>query len=289
MPSNQVITPTNLKVSFVKIRAIYFNARSLRAKLCELHDILYNNLYNVICVSETWLDPKFVDGLLDPKHLFNIFRKDREGGCRGGGVCIFVDKRFITHSIDYSVDHVTEIVGCTIVLRSCSIRLICCYMMPNMSTINYRQTIKDLQAVCNSPCPSLLIGDFNAPNICWKSNHIPGDLKSQLLYNVCSELGLIQLINQPTRDSNLLDLLFTNDPSLLSNYAVSQPFGTSDHDSIIFDIYRHNRAASQSKRSNTNRGNRVLIWNETDWASFADMWAYTDWHKLFYNATGANV
>ncbi len=45
-----------------------------------------------------------------------------------------------------------------------------------------------------------------------------------------------QLVNEPTRGENILDLLLTNDPSCVSSVDVSAPIGNSDHGSISFKM-----------------------------------------------------
>ena len=52
--------PTKAKQNphLLKLRCFYFNARSLKSKLTDLHDILYNVTYDVIGVSETWFTNK---------------------------------------------------------------------------------------------------------------------------------------------------------------------------------------------------------------------------------------
>ena len=72
-----------------KFKCIYFNARSLRNKLPSLHGLLYSNKYDIICISETWLNSKFTDGLLDPKGQFNIYGCDGLAVNPSGGVFIF--------------------------------------------------------------------------------------------------------------------------------------------------------------------------------------------------------
>lgn len=46
----------------------------------------------------------------------------------------------------------------------------------------------------------------------------------------------VQLISEPTRGDNILDLVFSNHRSLISDISVQSPLGNSDHASISFDI-----------------------------------------------------
>jgi len=58
-------------------------------KLKELHYMLYNSGYDLIFVTESWLNPNFTKGCLDPESLYQILRTGRTTG-RGGGVCVFI-------------------------------------------------------------------------------------------------------------------------------------------------------------------------------------------------------
>jgi hypothetical protein len=72
---------------------VYFNARSLNNKLPELYDLLAGKLYSsssfdIIAVSETWLNTSCPNSLLTNGQKFNVIRKDRP--TLGGGVCFFI-------------------------------------------------------------------------------------------------------------------------------------------------------------------------------------------------------
>ena len=74
------------------INCISFNARSLLNKLPEWYHLIYDCNYDIIFVTESWLNAAIPSSLLDPHNLFDIIRYDRETG-RGGGVCCLVTKK----------------------------------------------------------------------------------------------------------------------------------------------------------------------------------------------------
>jgi hypothetical protein len=53
------------------------------------------------------------------------------------------------------------------------------------------------------------------------------------LLDITSEYGLTQIHDKPTREGNMLDLAFTNNPSLIK--ASGNAPGISDHDIVITD------------------------------------------------------
>ena len=48
----------------------------------------YITFHQIVLVSESWLHADICDGVLDPKSMYNVIRKDRVAS-RGGGVCAF--------------------------------------------------------------------------------------------------------------------------------------------------------------------------------------------------------
>jgi len=62
------------------------------------------------------------------------------------------------------------------------------------------------------------------PNINWVDGHFPMDYKSQVILNFSNELGLTQLMLQPTRKQNVLDLLFIIEPLLIADLTCDIPF-----------------------------------------------------------------
>lgn len=48
------------------------NARSIVNKTCELHYMLYTGNYEILLVTETWLNDGICDGFLDPRSMYHI-------------------------------------------------------------------------------------------------------------------------------------------------------------------------------------------------------------------------
>ena len=202
------------------IQVKYFNARSLRSKISSLHSTLYNDSYDVICITESWLNDFITDGLLDPRGLYNIYRRDKLSDHPSGGVCIFV-KRVINSSlvhVDYNLYAGAEVCACNIYDNLhvfCTI--ICCYLAPGISNESFSNSIKCLHQLCLGGVRPLLLGDYNLPNINWVTGYFPSDFKYKVFFDFYSEFGFYQFIHESTRGSNVLDLLLTNDPLLLSS------------------------------------------------------------------------
>ena len=109
------------------------------------------------------------------------------------------------------------------------------------------------------------VSDFNLPKIDWANDFFPCDFKSQTFFTFYSDFGFQQLINEGTRRSNILDLLLTNDPLLISDFAVEAPFINSDLESITWIIIAENVSSDLF----SNAPAPVFNWKLSDWDSFS--------------------
>jgi hypothetical protein len=60
------------------------NARSLNNKLPELHYTLGQDKLDVLCITETWLNPVTIDGLITDGCHYSVLRTDRVSSHNGG-------------------------------------------------------------------------------------------------------------------------------------------------------------------------------------------------------------
>ncbi|KAK4826132.1 hypothetical protein QYF61_005284 [Mycteria americana] len=81
----------------------------------------------------------------------------------------------------------------------------------------------------------VLMGDFNYPDICWKNN-TAAHMSSIRFLECVEDCFLIQMLDVPTRNEALLDLLLTNQENLLCNISVSDSLSCSDHNIVEFGI-----------------------------------------------------
>ena len=107
-----------------------------------------------------------------------------------------------------------------------------CYRSPNI-TIEDKNLYDLLNVVIKENI--ILMGDFNfGNNIDWKSNVSHG--QGKLFLKCIVKKFLIQHVDQPTRDSNILDLIISSDIDLVKDIVVGKNFGNSDHQIIRFNI-----------------------------------------------------
>ena len=84
----------------------------------------------------------------------------------------------------------------------------------------------------------ILAGDFNLPGIDWGSNQlIPspqyGAEVNNLALDISNEFSFTQVVQEPTRGRNNLDVVFVTSPDLISIVSIGP--GISYHDSNTVD------------------------------------------------------
>ena len=88
-----------------------------------------------------------------------------------------------------------------------------------------------------------------------KPNPQYGKEINKKLIDIVNENELTQVVREPTRGNNILDLIFTTNPGLISSVEVHPDM--SDHNAIITDVNKGNnkitehRAIFQRERQNS--------------------------------------
>ena len=248
--------------------------------------ILYNETYDIYCFTETWLCANFTDGMLDPRSQFNIYRKDRQSQWPAGGVCIFINKSIQSclNTADGYQFHDTEIVAANVHLSAkFHISIICAYLPPNLSHDLYHRSILHINDICSQGGSIILLGDFNLPSINWSDMISGHDTKSVEFFDLCSDHGFSQLVVEPTRRGNILDLVLCNDYTLISGVEVSVPFGTSDHNSVSFSIVSACRPKGLCPDPAP-----AFNWPKTDWKAFAEYCQAINWFETLSKNVSAD-
>ena len=232
-----------------------FNARSLNDKLNDLHTLMMEPI-DLICITETWLRSDIPDSLIIDGLNYSIFRCDRVGKI-GGGVCILTYNDKIAASRVKIADKYSdcEIVAVDIINSDVRFRVINCYRPPSSDTdsfavANFQLLIDSLSVLCDIDGTVLLCGDFNLPSINWDNDPpLPTGTVgcSDCFISFINQHLLHQFVTDVTRPSHsergrgsILDLVLCNDNFLLHEVTVEQPFCSSDHFMVKFNVLHFN-------------------------------------------------
>jgi hypothetical protein len=195
-------------------------------------------------VVETWLTDKLTDAMVVGTYQYDIIRFDRDS--RAGGVCAIFRTGLIVAN-NCSSDKAEAF---SIVFPVQKLNFIVGYLPDSYND----QMIDNLAAfIVESIKPNysnIVVGDFNLSTACW-SSCTAGDLHHRRFMDLIAPIGLVQLVHEPTRGDNILDLIFVDCDRLVYNVVVQDHLGTSDHCMVSFMVHC---TFSRSERASTPGG-----------------------------------
>ena len=164
-----------------------------------------------------------------------MHRKDSSDGY--GGVFVACREPLITCNLEIE-NNCCELVACQVKLRNSGNLIVCSTYRPPSTNIDYlSQLCNHLESIkSNHPNSAIwLSGDINLPDINWEDNYVDGHQYSSDLNNTFLEFlhnnGLDQIVNFPTRRSNILDIFVTNRPTLIES--CESVSSISDHECVL--------------------------------------------------------
>ena len=121
-----------------------------------------------------------------------------------------------------------------------SIDLGCIYRPPGANR-NSTQSLIDfldssLSLTTDSNAASVICGDFNYRNINWDKLTSTRDQNQHEFLDFTINKGLSQVVNFPTRNENLLDLIFISEPDLVQCPSEGMPIYNCDHKTVLANI-----------------------------------------------------
>ena len=106
----------------------------------------------------------------------------------------------------------------------------------------------------------ILAGDFNSPGIDWTNGCLTDSYISksfrEFLIDISSDYFLEQIVSEPTRGRNLLDLCFTTHPNQVKQ-CYTLP-GFSDHEAVIITLMTSMHEQKQYPRT-------IPLYNKANW------------------------
>jgi hypothetical protein len=199
--------------------------RSLRNKLTEFYNGIISSKFDVVIISETWLNDSVLDNELCNSSYY-IFRSDRDfitcQCSRGGGVLVAVSTAFVVERIDlnntdFSLLPNVDIVCVKISIPKTSILYIfALYVPPNSSIDVYVKlfdSFESLDFVLNKNV--IIIGDFNISHYVLALSGVQ-DNKSRIFLEFCNYMGFHQNNNIANDFNRILDLVCSNKKCVVS-------------------------------------------------------------------------
>ena len=267
-----------------KLKVFYVNARSLRNKFSDLEEIAFTENYDVIGVTESWLNIEVRDYLAEYKIPGYItFDKSRVNK-QGGGILFYVKASL--NPVILSKPIITNVDTLFLLIKNNYGRKLVLTLIyrPPAQTVQIDNDIFYQISEISDTYDTVILGDFNLPVTKWG-----GSLTSHHghdLYNNLKESSLFQFVQEPTRDNHVLDLVLATKEELIENLHVGDEFSTSDHREISFSISFTAGELKESKekvpdyrKANFRKLNSLL--NEIDWSQLRTTYDINIQWKIF--------
>ena len=163
-------------------------------------------------------------------------------------------------------------------------RLMVSYIPPFSCGMNVESLNRFLNSIAVLfTCDSSVVwfGDFNFPDIVFSEiDNMPTACKgeySTVFTEFVLECALQQFVHFPSRGDKIIDLVFSNDAFSICDLRVSNPFSTSDHNSISCLLYCGATYKQQSPAANGYNFKRA------DWESVCAELESISWNDVFSN------
>ena len=214
----------------------------------------------------------------------NPNRKDTDRG-RGGGIIVYAKKEIDIWNTEVKTQF-HQCVTVKVKKGSEDVNINVIYRSPNSKKANDDDLSKWITEIRG---PSLLIGDFNFPDVDWESG-IAGS-KGRGFFEATSEAFFDQHVSEPTHvNGNILDLILCNRDGMVSEVSNEGRIGKSDHDIVSFKLHVNKiKTADQRVSFNYAKANfegmreeMRIDWNE----KLAEKNVNEVWHCIKAHITG---
>jgi hypothetical protein len=240
------------------------NCQSVVNKTAELHTLLASTSPDIVIATESWLRSDISNAEIFPPN-YNVYRKDRPN--TGGGVFILVSNTLVSSAMDDFCTEEQEAVWVQVKESKGPSITIGAYYRPPKPDLDSLESFSEVVAKVTRLTEGTIIlgGDFNLPGIDWENNtckpQAPTPALCECLISMAQDNGLEQVVTEHTRGGNILDLVFTNNPTLINNVQTMPPLSTSaDHNTVFVDMNIKPQVCKQTPR-------KSYKYNKADWTS----------------------
>ena len=260
------------------------NARSLNSadKLNEISALAFDYKFDILAISETWLNENISNELIRIPGYHAPLRKDRAFG-RGGGVALYVASHlsgFVRRS-EFEF-HNQELFWTEFVLGK--IKFICgvCYRPSNSSSEQVNDFFESLQDSLDNVntkgyAAVFLLGDLNAHYNSVETTSCNTDVGIKL-YHFLECNNLFQIIDEPIRitpaSESILDLIISDSPGLFTHSGTLSPPANCDHNVIFANLVFPVKKQQAYRR-------HVWIFNGVDEDALNANLATAEWDSTF--------
>ena len=265
--TDSTIDTDNFRNTGNALRIVNINVNSIKStdKIVLFHAFLDDVNPDIVIGTESKLDSTYKNcEIFPPGYRNNVIRRDRNH--HGGGVFIIAKDEINITEIDIANTDCPLVLAKIMVKDEANIAIGAFYRQPSRDITENDDLMTTLLSIQNGNRATELIGggDFNLPGIIWGDNVTIKDTPSYLsqvnerLIELCDTLGLTQVVQQPTRENNIMDLFLVTSPDRCTEADILT--GISDHDAVCLS---YNRRVNRNKKSSR----KVYLFKRADMES----------------------
>ena len=255
-----------------KFSVIHYNMQSLLPKIGTIESELFN--FDVICLTETWLDQRTSDDIL-ALNEYSLYRRDRAGDAYGG-ICVFAKKELYSRRRNDLEMADVECIWLEIHNRNRKVLIGTFYRPPNSTPATLTSIENSIGLAFDTDIENILItGDFNLDMLKQTSKRKVND--------ICQQFNLKQLINEPTHytesSSSIIDLFLTTKKDTILLSGVGEPFLEQNirYHCPIYCVFNTNKTVTSSYERH------IWLYDRGDYEAFSNDIRQTNWDDIKSN------
>ena len=257
------------------MQSVVNKMNELRATVCDLNP-------DIVCLTETWTNKDHTTAYLNIDGYEIICRHNRSDtteGC-GGGLLLYAKTDFtIAESKKDIYDSFNQCCGVTLPMVGGShVELVLVYRPHKLyDGVETSQNNSALAEIIKSvPKPSIIVGDFNFKDINWET--YSGGAASKAFLDSVNTAFLTQHVDFATqRSGNILDLVFSSRPNLITAVSDVGRVGKSDHSLILVELTGNVRMNKTEQE--------VPDWGKANLGKLVELLAEIDWEAKLNSTT----
>lgn len=210
-----------------KITVAHINVRSLQPHLESIRALIIENNFDILGISETWLFDTTPSAVL---HIdgYNLIRKDSNR--RGAGLAFYVRNSLNLRIKTVDTVFQNEVLSLNFKINSAEFLLSIIYRNHHIAFNIFLDELEALFSDFFLRCDRVVVlGDFNVNLL------IKNDPMTVSYLNCLEEIGVVQLIDEPTRRNALLDHILVSGEAFIRDSGVVG-YQYSDHDAVYCSL-----------------------------------------------------
>ena len=284
-----------------RLSVYYQNVRGIRTKTAELLNNTSSCCFDMIALTETWLNPSIFDNEF-MADKYSVFRADRDflstGRERGGGVLLAVDKKFCSREVQIGRDSLKseiDIVGVKVSLEFSCIYVFVLYL-PSPINFEMLESLFDclLLLECIVDSNICILGDFNITAYAdFAENNLQGKFCS-VLEGFMNSLNFRQDNQIKNSYGRILDLVVNNNEQCRVQKSVDVLLEEDNHHPALFISLKYCQSRNFKRQTvlnlqnayNFKKGDFMGLYNGLigiDWSYLEGSTSVEDSFSYFYN------